>query len=37
MKSKDYYWRCIVISSLMWFVWGINYLNFDEYVNKTSV
>jgi len=35
-KSKDYYWRCICFSGLLWFVWGINYFDFDEWDNHRS-
>jgi len=36
MKSKDYYWRCLAVSGLLWFVWAINYLSYDEFANQKS-
>jgi thiamine kinase-like enzyme len=35
-KTKDYYFRMMGLSALMWFVFGVIYLDFESIVNKTS-
>jgi len=36
MKSKNYYWRCLALSCSLWFVWSINYFNFEDFASKKS-
>ncbi len=36
MSTREYYWRCLAYSGIFWFVWGINYFDFDKFVNKSN-
>jgi thiamine kinase-like enzyme len=35
-RTKDYYFRMMGLSALMWFVFGVIYLDFDSIVGKTG-
>jgi thiamine kinase-like enzyme len=35
-KSKEYYYRMMGMSALMWFVFGVIYLDYDTIINKTG-